>query len=88
MTPTGKVSTTAVFFQPGAKVEARAYAAVLRPLAEAGFTVIIPKQPLGIAFLAIGTFDAARPHYPAVTEWVVGGPLARWDSCLDAGGFR
>ena len=38
MTPTGEVSSTGVFFQPGAKVDARAYAAVLRPLAEAGFT--------------------------------------------------
>jgi hypothetical protein len=46
---------------------------VLRPLAEAGHTVVIPKQPLGIAFLAVGAFDEARPHFPAVTGWVVGG---------------
>ena len=73
MTPTGKASTTAVFFQPGAKVEARAYAAVLRPLAKAGYTVVIPKQPLGIAFLAIGAFESAKPNFPEVTQWVVAG---------------
>ncbi|UZJ23663.1 alpha/beta hydrolase [Rhodococcus antarcticus] len=73
MSPTGSASDTGVFFQPGAKVDARAYAAVLRPLAEAGFTVIIPKQPLGIAFLSITTFDATKPAYPAITRWVVGG---------------
>ena len=73
MTPTGAVSETGVFFQPGAKVDARAYAAVLRPLAESGYTVIIPKQSLSIAFLAITTFDAAKTNFPGITRWVVGG---------------
>ncbi|WP_430867006.1 alpha/beta hydrolase [Demequina aurantiaca] len=73
MTPTGEVSELGVFFQPGAKVDARAYTAVLRPLAESGHTVVIPKQPLGIAFLSLGAFDNARPAYPDITEWVVGG---------------
>jgi hypothetical protein len=73
MFPTGDKSDTAVFFQPGAKVEARAYAAVLRPLAEAGHLVVIPKQPLGIAFLATGAFEKARAAHPDATNWVVGG---------------
>jgi hypothetical protein len=71
--PTGTTNSTAVFFEPGAKVEARAYAAILRPLAEDGFTVVIAKQPLAIAFLSIGDFDAARADFPAVTRWVIGG---------------
>ncbi|WP_062465081.1 alpha/beta hydrolase [Demequina soli] len=66
-------SGTAVLFQPGALVDARAYAAVLRPLAEAGHTVIITKQPLGIAFLDVGALDAARQERPELTRWVVGG---------------
>jgi len=73
LTPTGTPSTTAVFFQPGARVDARAYAAILRPLAEAGHIVVIPKQPLGIAFLATSAFGSAQSAHPAVTEWVVGG---------------
>jgi hypothetical protein len=73
MTPTGTASSTGVFFQPGAKVDARAYAAVLRPLAEAGHVVVIPKQPLSIAFLAITAFATTTPDYPGVTRWVVGG---------------
>lgn len=73
MTPTGANSRTGVFFQPGAKVDARAYAAVLRPLAESGYTVIIPKQPLGIAFLSVTAFDSTRASYPGITRWVVGG---------------
>ncbi len=66
-------SPVGVFFQPGARVDARAYAAVLRPLAEAGHPVVIAKQPLGIAFLALSAFDGARSAQPEVQRWVVGG---------------
>lgn len=69
----GQVAPTAVFYQPGAKVEARAYAAVLRPLAESGYRVVIVKQPLGIAFLSLGAFAAVRSDYPDVEAWVLGG---------------
>ncbi|WP_402468981.1 alpha/beta hydrolase [Isoptericola aurantiacus] len=73
LTPADGGDGTAVFFQPGAKVEARAYAAVLRPLAEAGHTVVVAQQPLGIAFLATGAFDDARARHPEAEQWVVGG---------------
>lgn len=73
LAPGGEVDGTALFFQPGAKVDARAYAAVLRPLAEAGHPVVVAKQPLGVAFLATGSFDDARAAYPAVDQWVLGG---------------
>jgi len=72
-TPTGDADGTGVFFQPGALVDARAYDAVLRPLAADGHTVVITKQPLGIAFLAVGALDAARAAHPEITGWVVGG---------------
>lgn len=62
-----------VFFQPGALVDPRAYAAVLRPLAADGHTVVIAKQPLGIAFLAVGAFDEVRRSFPSVKGWVVAG---------------
>lgn len=67
------MSATGVFFQPGARVDARAYAAILRPLADAGHPIVIAKQPLGIGFLATGAFEAAREANPDVTTWVVGG---------------
>ncbi|PFG42016.1 alpha/beta hydrolase family protein [Isoptericola jiangsuensis] len=71
--PAGGGDATALLFQPGAKVEARAYAAVLRPVAEAGHTVVVVKQPLGIGFLSTGALDAARAARPDVERWVVGG---------------
>jgi pimeloyl-ACP methyl ester carboxylesterase len=74
LAPTGGATTgTAVLFQPGAKVEARAYAAVLRPLAEAGHTVVIVKQPLGIAFFSLGALSSAQSAHPGISRWVVGG---------------
>ena len=73
LAPTGDADATGVFFQPGALVDARAYVAVLRPLAEAGHTVVIPKQPLGIAFLAMGAFDRARSRFDGITGWIVAG---------------
>lgn len=71
--PTGHASTTGVVFQPGALVDARAYAAVLRPIAAAGHPVVIVKQPFGIAFLATGALREARQAVPDVTGWVLAG---------------
>ena len=73
LAPTSAPDDTAVFFQPGALVDPRAYAAVLRPVAEAGHAVIITKPPLGIAFLNVGAFDAARADHPDIQRWVLGG---------------
>lgn len=73
MTPTGAATGTGVFFQPGARVDARAYAEVLRPLAEAGHTVVITKQPLGIAFLSLFAFGPVADALPEVSRWIVGG---------------
>ncbi|PPF81897.1 alpha/beta hydrolase [Subtercola sp. Z020] len=85
LAPVGDPQATGVFFQPGARVDARAYAAVLRPLAEAGYLVVIPKQPLGIAFLATGAFAGERASFPGVTQWIVGGhSLGGTVAALDA----
>lgn len=73
MEPTGTASEVALEFQPGARVVPRAYAAVLRPLAEAGHPVVITKQPLGIGFLALGGLDQARAAEPGAPVWVTGG---------------
>lgn len=73
LTPTGSPGDTRVFFQPGARVDARAYAAILRPLAESGHAVVIVKQPLGIAFLAMTDLEASAIDGERPTRWVVGG---------------
>ena len=71
MEPAERTAEVGVLFYPGARVDARAYAAHLRPVAESGRTVIIVKEPLGIAFGSTGDLEsvvAARGG-----QWVVGG---------------
>lgn len=60
-------------FQPGARVDARAYVPMLTRVAQAGYLVVIVKQPLGIGFLAVDAPTAARRDHPAVSTWAVGG---------------
>lgn len=62
-----------IVFYPGARVDARAYAHLLRPLAEAGHTVVIVKEPLGIAFLSSGFAGSWIEDHPEVTTWIVAG---------------
>lgn len=73
LTPTGSASHTGVFFQPGARVDPRAYVAILRPVAESGHVVVIAKQPLGIAFLSVTALDDTGADDQHITRWVVGG---------------
>jgi Alpha/beta hydrolase family len=73
MEPKSETITTGIVFHPGARVDARAYANVLRPLAETGHQVVIVKEPLGIAFLS-GNFTASWiEEHPQVERWIVGG---------------
>ncbi len=60
-------------FSPGARVDARAYAALLRPAAEAGYLVVILKEPFGLAITQIGQSAGPIGDHPEVERWVVGG---------------
>ena len=73
MTPTSLPANTGVIFQPGARVDARAYANILRPIAEAGHQVVIVKQPLGVGFLASGFAASWAEEHPEIGRWVVAG---------------
>ncbi len=65
---------TGLAFYPGAKVDPRAYAHVLRPIAEAGYPVVIHKQPFNLAILAGNAADAVvGDDTDDVDHWVVGG---------------
>ncbi len=60
-------------FQPGARVDARAYVPILQKVAEQGFLVVIVKQPVGIGLLAIDAPAAVIKERPEVRHWAVGG---------------
>jgi hypothetical protein len=62
---------TGLVFLPGARVDARAYLRLLRPLAEAGTLVVVVKPALQIALLA--SPSAVMDDRPQVARWVLGG---------------
>lgn len=66
--PDGDVTGGGLTFLPGARVDARAYARILAPIARGGHEVTIVKPPLGIALLSFGI---DRP--PGDGAWLVGG---------------
>ncbi|WP_420123574.1 alpha/beta hydrolase [Nakamurella sp.] len=67
--PTGK----GLVFVPGARVDPRAYAEVLWPVAAAGHLVVIVKPPFGMAIAQTGQPGTAIEAHPEVTTWAVGG---------------
>lgn len=62
-----------LIFAPGARVDPRAYAALLRPLAAAGHLVVVLKEPLGLAVLDPDPPAAVLAGHPEIERWVVGG---------------
>lgn len=71
--PRGADATTGLVYSPGARVDVRATAAVLRPLAEAGYLVVALKEPLGIALTSPGQSASAMAAFDGVERWAVGG---------------
>jgi hypothetical protein len=65
---------TGLVFYPGAKVDPRAYARILRPVAEAGYTVVIIKFPFNLAVLSSDAAEVVVGDAgDDIHRWVVGG---------------
>lgn len=73
MDPTSDVRSVGLVFYPGAKVDPRAYARILRPLAEDGYTVVILKLPFGIAFFDRNGAADVVGRDDAIDQWVIAG---------------
>ena len=73
LAPSGQAPVIGLVFTPGGRVDARAYARVLRPAAEAGYLVVILKVPYGIAFT--DPYQSAGPiaRHTEIQTWAVGG---------------
>lgn len=65
--------TTALIFTPGARVDPRAYAALLRPLAKAGFLVAVLKDPLGFAVAQPDHAQTVIDAHPDIASWAIAG---------------
>lgn len=72
LAPEGKAGAGLVFY-PGARVDAHAYRDVLGPLANAGYLVVILKEPLGLSLLDPSQARGVMDRHPEITSWAVGG---------------
>lgn len=72
-TSSGSASGTGLIFQPGARVDPRAYVTILSGLASQGYEVIIVKQPFGIGFTAVNAPAWIIEENTSITHWAVGG---------------
>jgi Alpha/beta hydrolase family len=67
-------SSSGLVFYPGAKVDPRAYVRILRPIAEAGYPVVITKPPFNLAILGSNAAsDFIGDPGDDIDNWVVGG---------------
>lgn len=73
VTPANGVYSTGLVFQPGARVDPRAYVPILRDIAEQGYLVVIVKQPFDIGFAAVNAPGGVIKKHPEVDHWAVGG---------------
>jgi hypothetical protein len=65
--------TTGLVLVPGARVDSRAYAHVLRPLVEAGYFVAVLKEPLGFSVLDPDHAETVLAVHPEISYWALAG---------------
>lgn len=64
---------TGFIFYPGGRVDYRAYAPVLKLVAEKGIFVAVVPVPLNLAFFDVNAAARVQAAYPEVDNWFVGG---------------
>ncbi|MGB3593104.1 MAG: alpha/beta hydrolase [Ornithinimicrobium sp.] len=73
LTPRGAQPSTGLVFQPGARVDPRAYVPLLTQLGEQGYLAVVVKQPFNIGFTATRAPGGIIEDHPEVDAWAVGG---------------
>lgn len=71
--PANLQPTTGFIFYPGGRVDYRAYAPVLRMIAEGGYFVALVPVPLNMAFFDVDAASPVLEEHPEIETWAVGG---------------
>ncbi len=71
--PAGATPVTGLVFYPGGKADPRAYAALFRRIAAAGYLGVIVPMPLNLAMLGKNRAAAVMDAHPHIKRWVIGG---------------
>lgn len=72
-TPLDTTATTGFIFYPGAKVEAKAYAPLMRELAEDDIYTVIVKMPFNLAMFGINKANDVLSSTTGISSWYIGG---------------
>jgi len=65
--------TTGLIFYPGALVDPRAYAPMMRDIAARGYLAVIVPMPLNFAVLGTDRAQEVIRAYPTIKRWAIGG---------------
>lgn len=71
--PTNRDPISGFIFYPGGRVDYRAYAPLMRAIAERGYEVALVKMPLNLAVLGANRADAVIDANPEIPVWYIGG---------------
>ncbi|OFE14940.1 hypothetical protein BA895_07225 [Humibacillus sp. DSM 29435] len=71
--PQNQPAARGLVFQPGARVDPRAYVPLLTQVSRGGVLVVIVKQPFDIGFTAIGAPGPIIAAHPEVRSWALAG---------------
>ena len=71
--PVATEEAVGLMFYPGGKVEASAYAPLLRGLAEEGITCVLLEMPANLAVLDKNAAEGIAEQIPEVDRWYIGG---------------
>ena len=67
------VEDTGIVFYPGGKVEAEAYAPLMKDFAKQGYFCAVVKMPFRLAMLNANAAKDVREAHPELTKWIIGG---------------
>ncbi|RPH55504.1 MAG: alpha/beta hydrolase [Chloroflexi bacterium] len=71
--PSNVQPSTGFIFYPGGRVDYRAYAPILRQIAEQGYFVALVPVRLNLAFFDVNAAEPVLADFPQIEHWAIGG---------------
>lgn len=71
--PLENATQTGFIFYPGGRIDPKGYAALMKPIAEAGYLVVVPEMPINMAIFDANAADEIIALHPEIEHWVIGG---------------
>ncbi len=66
-------SSTGIIFYPGGKVQATAYAPLMKELSDKGYMVVLVDMPFNLAVFDIKAADEVIEEFPEIDKWYIAG---------------